>query len=746
MASKRTKLMIDMCKENGFDNLCAVEDGKQTWQEICCTSTNVIDQIPSTSQDVLTEMSEQSNKKEFVTLHNVPLSTTPYFEDDVSSIHEVLPSPGNEQLGDDPGDCDDSDKDKDYAPESESSDSDMVNLQQLADKIKKKNNNSAGQVENVIKENRRGRKTVKEETREKRKLRKTNRNLGREYTTSKGKLIRKRERRPLCSCRNGCCSKVDDVQLDMLFDYFWSIGDFDERVAYTASLITKQRKKTAITSERKKKRDCVNVFHLKVNGELIQVCKGCFEKTFDISNKFITTVLLKMNSTGICEKDKRGRKEPPNKISENSLQLVKDHIASIPTYESHYCRRNSEKRFLPSFYTLIRLYEEYKIWVPPNNKPVSRKIYEHVFHEMGIKIKKFQKDTCATCEKLNILIRNEKNSETLSRLKTELQSHLDEAQAAFDSKRQDKGLAKQDETKLVYVFDLQQCLPTPDLTASVAFYKRKLWTYNLTMHECKKKQAICCMWYETISGRGANQVASCVFRELLSLPPEIKHVTLYSDTCGGQNKNSHIVAMFLVLMQLTHLESVDHKFLVPGHTHMECDSDHSVIERKKKKYEYPINHPRDWFQLVRLCRQANNKFQVIEMNREHFYSFSDLLKKVFQVKKKDEEGNHFVWKNVKWLRFEKKKWTFYYKTSLSYIAPFHEMDFSRRGQTKEIPVSAIPKCQFPNPITEEKKKNLIDLLPYIDNVFHEFYKGLPTQKDLHEILPDIEEIDEDNIE
>lgn len=62
------------------------------------------------------------------------------------------------------------------------------------------------------------------------------------------------------------------------------------------------------------------------------------------------------------------------------------------------------------------------------------------------------------------------------------------------------------------------------------------------------------MWYETLSGRGANQVGSCLYKEILTLPPNIKHVTLYSDTCGGQNKNGHIVSMFMALMQNSNFE------------------------------------------------------------------------------------------------------------------------------------------------------------------------------------------------
>ena len=64
------------------------------------------------------------------------------------------------------------------------------------------------------------------------------------------------------------------------------------------------------------------------------------------------------------------------------------------------------------------------------------------------------------------------------------------------------------------------------------------------------------------------------------------------------------------------------------------------------------------------------------------------------------------------------------------------MKFQKRGKKT---IEKLPLCKYPNPITEEKKNNLLGLLPYIDEIFHDFYKNLPTAKDLLEILPDIEE-------
>ncbi|KAF2888844.1 hypothetical protein ILUMI_17329, partial [Ignelater luminosus] len=61
------------------------------------------------------------------------------------------------------------------------------------------------------------------------------------------------------------------------------------------------------------------------------------------------------------------------------------------------------------------------------------------------------------------------------------------------------------------------------------------------------------------------------------------------------DKNSHICLMLsLVMLRSSNLEVIDHKFLISGHTHMECDSDDSIIEKKKKQHQTPIGHPRNW--------------------------------------------------------------------------------------------------------------------------------------------------------
>lgn len=147
---------------------------------------------------------------------------------------------------------------------------------------------------------------------------------------------------------------------------------------------------------------------------------------------------------------------------------------------------------------------------------------------------------------------------------------------------------------------------------------------------------------------------------------------MYSDCCPGQNKNSIIMAMslFFFLDQQETIEIIDHKFMVPGHSRMECDSDHAKIEKARKRYPLSINHPYDWMQLIRFA--GKNKFLVEEMGQEKFFDFKKLLKKSFQMKKTNENNEKFVFKDVKWIRYIKnEKGIVYYKTSLDLNAKFH---------------------------------------------------------------------------
>ncbi|KAJ8710654.1 hypothetical protein PYW08_009169 [Mythimna loreyi] len=126
------------------------------------------------------------------------------------------------------------------------------------------------------------------------------------------------------------------------------------------------------------------------------------------------------------------------------------------------------------------------------------------------------------------------------------------------------------------------------------------------------------------------------------------------------------------LQKSLEIETIDHKFMVPGHSHLEVDTDHGIIEKKKKKTELQIFHPHDWIQLI---RSSSKKFKVIEMKNKDFYEFSTLLKSALVSRNKDTDGRQFKWLEKRWLRYEKEFGVISYKDTLCINSPFFIFNF-----------------------------------------------------------------------
>lgn len=223
-----------------------------------------------------------------------------------------------------------------------------------------------------------------------------------------------------------------------------------------------------------------------------------------------------------------------------------------------------------------------------NIKPEKKWVYSKVFNEdFNLSFHLPDNDTCDVCDQLDCQIKSEKNDAKLDVLKLQKRNHLKEASLRYDLKREDKVKSCTTEGCKVVMSDLQKCLPTPDLKNSQSFYSRKLWTLNSTIYDVTVDKTWCMIWDETTAGRGGNEIASCLFtwayEELKNPQKPVENLTVWTDNCSGQNRNINMVFMYLWLLEkVPTLKEVNHKFLLAGHTHMEVDGKHSVIERAKK--------------------------------------------------------------------------------------------------------------------------------------------------------------------
>ncbi|CAH1960177.1 unnamed protein product [Acanthoscelides obtectus] len=93
-------------------------------------------------------------------------------------------------------------------------------------------------------------------------------------------------------------------------------------------------------------------------------------------------------------------------------------------------------------------------------------------------------------------------------------------------------------------------------------------------------------WLETECHKGSNEIASAVYDTLnkIKIPENVKEITLVSDGCTGQNKNSIVLSMCAkwMLEAPSHIEKLQLIFPATGHSFLPPDRVFALIEKKIK--------------------------------------------------------------------------------------------------------------------------------------------------------------------
>lgn len=340
-----------------------------------------------------------------------------------------------------------------------------------------------------------------------------------------------------------------------------------------------------------------------------------------------------------------------------------------------------------------------------------------------------QKDTCNICDTLKMKQENEPNLEKKDELKEIHNNHLELAENAQNLRREDFLRAKEDKNFECLTFDLQKTLPLPRIPTNIVFYKRQLWVYNAGIHSGKDDKGYCYVWVEGVAGRGSQEIGSCLIKHIKThLSPDVHHLALWCDSCGGQNRN---IKLTLILESILHstqqLETITIKFLCSGHSFLPNDSDFSDIECALKTVQR-LYTPGDYISIMESCRKRK-PFIVTEMSHKDFFGVANLEKSITN-RKTATNGEKINWLKIRSIRIEKKD---------PFILKIKQNDFASPEETVNIKKSVRGKSSvnpgdvfsdlvelWPNgkPVAEAKLQNLRELFHLIPQDAMEFYNNL----------------------
>ena len=151
----------------------------------------------------------------------------------------------------------------------------------------------------------------------------------------------------LCGCHLKCFETVAESQRKRLFEGFWKTANLNIRNAYICGcvkVIEVAKRYTARGAE--SQRSNSRVFYVRNGRVSTRVCKAAFLAIHAISNGRLEQALkAQADLGGSPHNDQRGSHPPPNKTTEESLELVWElsweHISSFSKYKSLYSRSDN---------------------------------------------------------------------------------------------------------------------------------------------------------------------------------------------------------------------------------------------------------------------------------------------------------------------------------------------------------------------------------------------------------------------
>lgn len=174
--------------------------------------------------------------------------------------------------------------------------------------------------------------------------------------------------------------------------------------------------------------------------------------------------------------------------------------------ESHYTRKDTNRKYLSADLNIRKMYILYKELCQEKNQEAANELtYRRIFAtEYNFSFFVLKKDQCTIC------INYEKaDEEKKGFLEENYKEHIQRKNVCNAEKEKDKERANKDPSFLSVLFDLQAVLQIPHCKVSLLYYSRKLCVFNLTVYEAGlPNNAYCFLWSELNGKKGSCEIGT----------------------------------------------------------------------------------------------------------------------------------------------------------------------------------------------------------------------------------------------
>lgn len=562
------------------------------------------------------------------------------------------------------------------------------------------------------------------------------RDKGEQYVSPKtrnivpARCVKARCNSVICKKYGKQCDSINEDDRNKMFRQYYALESLQRQREFLSRHMERHPTQRKTTGKADSRRSYTVKYYLTKDGIRYVVCKKLFLNTLSLSSRSCRTVFHKLTPSGILEKDKRGGRQRSKTEKENEAFIRKEieqHIGRFPRVESHYCRSSSSRQYLHPDLSLPKMFYMFLEHLEKMGCKfkTSYYTYRRVFKTQNLSFHNPKKDQCSLC-----MTYNHGDEEVKSRLAEKYKKHVQEKIKVRELKAIDKQRGIEDEHFLCSVFDLQQVIYVPISKENAIYYKSRLSTFNLTFYNIANRDCFSFPWHECLSKRGSSEIATCIFRALEYYSKKgTTLVSLYSDGCYGQNKNSIVAAMLLyVVNNFDVFKRLSLRFFESNHGQSEGDSAHSAIHTAIATAG-DIFEPSQLHPIIKLARRKQ-PYLVKPMNSSDFIDFKKLSQdlRILTVRV-SEKGQTVKWTEIREFMVTKDEPTKLFFKYSHCNDDYDAIELKRLVKNiKEIRLQPLNK--EPPKLTKKKYADLVSLCegptPVVRSPeIQDFYKNLP---------------------